>query len=89
MITDRTDNTTQTVQHGIITVKSKDNTGLLSYFVDNIDTKANILPVAAGVRLSLGHIEGEDYFGEEMTEFLNLLEKLVNVDLPSAIGDIK
>ena len=89
LITNRTDNTTQTIQHGIITVKSKDKTGLLSYFVDNIDTKANILPVAAGVRLNLGHIEGEDYFGEEMTEFLNLLEKLVNVDLPSAIGDIK
>ena len=89
LITNRTDNTTQTVQHGIITVKSKDKTGLLSYFVDNIDNKANILPVAAGVRLNLGHIEGEDYFGEEMTEFLNLLEKLVNVDLPSAIGDIK
>lgn len=89
LITNRTDNTTQTVQHGIITVKSKDKTGLLSYFVDNIDNKANILPVAAGVRLNLGYIEGEDYFGEEMTEFLNLLEKLVNVDLPSAIGDIK
>lgn len=89
LITNRTDNTTQTVQHGIITVKSKDKTGLLSYFVDIIDTKANILPVAAGVRLNLGHIEGEDYFGAEMTEFLNLLEKLVNVDLPSAIGGIK
>ncbi|QGH73825.1 baseplate wedge protein [Vibrio phage vB_VhaM_VH-8] len=89
LITNRTDNTIQTIQHGIITVKSKDETGLLSYFVDNIDTKANILPVAAGVRLNLGYIEGEDYFGEEMTEFLNLLERLVNVDLPSAIGDIK
>lgn len=89
LITNRADNTTQTVQHGVITVKSKDKTGLLSYFVDNIGTKANILPVAAGVRLNLGHIEGEDYFGEEMIEFLNLLEKLVNIDLPSAIGDIK
>lgn len=53
LITNRTDNTTQTVQHGIITVKSKDNTGLLSYFVDSIDTKANILPIAAGVRVGL------------------------------------
>ena len=89
LITNRTDNTIQTIQHGVITVKSKDKSGLLSYFVDNINTKDNILPVAAGVRLNLGYIEGEDYFGEEMTEFLNLLEKLVNVDLPSAIGDIK
>lgn len=53
LITNRTDNTSQTVQHGIITVKSKDNTGLLSYFVDSIDTKANILPIAAGVRVGL------------------------------------
>lgn len=89
LITNRTDNTTQTVQHGVITVKSKDKTGLLSYFVDNIGTKANILPVAAGVRLNLGHIEGEDYFGEEMIEFLNLLEKLVNVDLPMALNEVR
>lgn len=89
LITNRTDNTTQTVQHGVITVKSKDKTGLLSYFVDNIDTKANILPVAAGVRLNLGHIEGEDYFGEEMMDFLNLLETLVNEDLPMALNEVR
>ena len=82
LITNRADNTTQTVQHGVITVKTKDRSGLLSYFVDHIDSKDNILPIAAGVRLSLGYVDGEDYYGEEMTEFLNLLEKLVNVDLP-------
>lgn len=83
LITNRTDNTTQTVQHGVITVKTKDRTGLLSYFVDHINSRDNILPIAAGVRLNLGYVDGEDYYGEEMTEFLNLLEKLVNVDLPS------
>ena len=82
LITNRADNTTQTVQHGVITVKTKDRTGLLSYFVDHIGSKDNILPIAAGVRLSLGYVDGEDYYGEEMAEFLNLLEKLVNVDLP-------
>ena len=86
LITNRKDNTTQTVQHGVITVKTKDRTGLLSYFVDHIDSKDNILPIAAGVRLNLGYVDGEDYYGEEMTEFLNLLEKLVNVDLPSGLG---
>ena len=54
LITNRKDNTTQTVQHGVITVKTKDRTGLLSYFVDHIGSKDNILPIAAGVRLNLG-----------------------------------
>lgn len=53
LITNRTDNTSQTVQHGIITVKSKDNTGILSYFVDRLLYDDNILPIAAGVRVGL------------------------------------
>ena len=88
LITNRKDNTTQTVQHGVITVKTKDRSGLLSYFVDHIDSKDNILPIAAGVRLNLGYVDGEDYYGEEMTEFLNLLEKLVNIDLPNALNEV-
>lgn len=86
LITNRKDNTTQTMRHGAINVKTKDRTGLLSYFVDHIDSKDNILPIAAGVRLNLEYVGGEGYYGEEMTEFLNLLEKLVNVDLPSGLG---
>lgn len=88
LITNRNNNSVELVKHGLIKIKSSDTTGLLSYFVEKINSLENILPIAAGVRVLL-EIEGEDYFGKEMTEFLNLLEKLVNVDLPSAIGDIK
>ena len=56
LITNRTDNTTQTVQHGIITVKSKDNTGILSYFVDRLLNDDNILPIAAGVKIGLEEV---------------------------------
>lgn len=84
LLTGRNDNSTQIRQYGLIRIKSLDTTGILSYFIDKIDSTDNILPVAAGVRVVLEYIEGQDYFGDDMVEFLNLLEKLVNVDLPKA-----
>ena len=84
LLTGRSDNSTQIRQHGLIRIKSLDTTGILSYFIDKIDSTDNILPVAAGVRVILEYIEGQDYFGDDMVEFLNLLEKLANEDLPKA-----
>lgn len=84
LLTGRNDNSTQIRQHGLIRIKSLDTTGILSYFIDKIDSTDNILPVVAGVRVVLEYIEGQDYFGDDMVEFLNLLEKLANEDLPKA-----
>ena len=53
LLTDRTDNLLQTLSHGNISVTSKDTSGFLSYFVDKINTTQSILPVAAGVQLTL------------------------------------
>lgn len=89
LITGVEGNSTQIRQHGLIRIISLDKSGILSYFIGKMDSIDNILPVAAGVRVVLEHIEGEDYFGEEMTEFLDLLEKLVNVDLPSSPTDVE
>ena len=80
LITNRTDNTSQTVQHGIITVKSKDNTGILSYFVDRLYLDDNILPIAAGVRVGLEEVVrnsgegGEDGGGDGDTPEMNFLK---------------
>lgn len=58
LITNRDDNTVQTVKHGLINIKTKDETGLLSYFVDRLPLLDNILPVAAGVSVSLDSVSG-------------------------------
>ena len=51
LITNRTDNSSRTAEHGLIEVGTKDETGLLSYFVDRVDLEDNILPIATGVRV--------------------------------------
>lgn len=86
LITNTNKNSVQVLEHGYIKIKSADKTGLLSYFVDKIDSDVNILPIAAGVRVYLEAIAGETQLGEEMTKFVNLLSKLVNIDFPRAIG---
>lgn len=53
LITNRTDNTVQTIRHGLIRIKSQDETGLLSYFIDRLDLIDNILPIADGVAVEL------------------------------------
>lgn len=56
LITNRNDNTVQMLEHGLIRLGSDDNTGLLAYFVDRLESIDNILPVAAGVRLRLANL---------------------------------
>ena len=51
LITNRTDNSSRTAGHGLIEIGTKDETGLLSYFIDRVDLEDNILPIAAGVRV--------------------------------------
>lgn len=82
LITGDTTNYVQRVGHGHIKIKTADKTGLLSYFVDRLHLLDNILPIAAGVSVSLENIYGEEQLGKDMVEFVNLLSKLVNVDLP-------
>lgn len=53
LITDRDDNTVQLLSHGLINIRSDDDTGILSYFVDRLYSDDNILPIAAGVRVGL------------------------------------
>ena len=53
LITDRDDNTVQLLRHGLINIRSDDDTGILSYFVDRLYSDDNILPIAAGVRVGL------------------------------------
>ena len=53
LITSRDDNSTQIMQHGLVRLKTSDETGILSYFVDRVNLLDNILPVAAGVRINL------------------------------------
>ena len=53
LITNRDDNSTQIMQHGLVRLKTSDETGILSYFVDRVNLLDNILPVAAGVRINL------------------------------------
>lgn len=81
LITNRNDNTVQTVKHGLIRIRTKDTTGFLSYFVDRIPLLYNILPIAAGVTVSLDNIEDAGG-GTSIEYFANELEKLVNEDLP-------
>ena len=53
LITNRNDNTVQMLRHGLITIKTTDDSGLLPYFIDRLPSEHNILPIAAGVRVGL------------------------------------
>lgn len=85
LITNRNDNTVQTVKHGLIKIRTKDETGFLSYFVDRLFLSDNILPIAAGVTASLDSVE-DDGGNTAIGRFANELELLVNEDLPE--GDL-
>lgn len=65
LITNRTDNTIQMLEHGLIRLGSEDETGLLSYFVDRLELTDNVLPIAAGVRILLANLSTpqDGYFG--------------------------
>lgn len=81
LITNRTDNTVQTISHGNIRIKTRDTSGLLAYFIDRLQLEDNILPIAAGVGITLQSL-GEDGSSTGIGRFANELEKLVNEDLP-------
>ena len=53
LITNRTDNNVQRFGHGLIKITSKDETGLLAYFIDRLNSVDNIIPVASGVQVQL------------------------------------
>ena len=53
LITNRTDNKVQRFEHGLIKITSKDETGLLAYFIDRLNSVDNIIPVASGVQVQL------------------------------------
>ena len=53
LITNRTDNNVQRFGHGLIKITSKDETGLLAYFIDRLNSVDNIIPVASGVQIQL------------------------------------
>lgn len=65
LITNRTDNTIQILEHGLIRLGSDDETGLLAYFVDRIELTNSVLPVASGVRVLLANLSTpqDGYFG--------------------------
>ena len=81
LVTNRTDNTVQTIKHGLISIRTKDETGFLSYFVDRLPLLDNILPISAGVSVSLDSV-ADAGGGTAIGEFANELELLVNEDLP-------
>lgn len=78
-ITGNTHSTVQLIRHGHITIRADDSTGLLSYFVDRLSSRDNILPIAAGVRVTLSSVTEDIKF----SRFSNELERLVNHYLPS------
>lgn len=53
LITNRTDNRISLVKHGQLSVKSNDESGLLTYFFDRLELEDNILPITYGVSVSL------------------------------------
>ena len=53
LITNRTDNRISLVKHGQLTIKSNDESGLLTYFFDRLELEDNILPITYGVSVSL------------------------------------
>lgn len=87
LITNRTDNTVQTISQGNIKIKTNDTTGLLSYFVDRLSSIDNILPIAAGVKVTLENTgDSEPILGINI--LANELEELVNEDLPSSLDSL-
>lgn len=53
LITNRTDNRVSLVKHGQLSIKSIDDSGLLTYFFDRLELEDNILPITYGVSVSL------------------------------------
>ena len=53
LITNRTDNRISLIKHGQLSIKSNDESGLLTYFFDRLELEDNILPVTYGVSVSL------------------------------------
>ena len=86
LVTNRIDNTVQTIKHGLISIRTKDETGFLAYFVDRLPLLDNILPIAAGISVSLDSV-ADAGGGTAIGEFANELELLVNEDLPEG-GDL-
>lgn len=78
-ITGNTTSTVQIIRHGHISIRADDSTGLLSYFIDKLSSRDNILPIAAGVRVTLNSVT-EDV---QLADASNELERLVNYYLPS------
>ena len=56
LITNSNNNTVQLMKHGLIQIKTDDQTGTLPYFVDRLYNEDNILPIAAGVRVGLEQV---------------------------------
>lgn len=83
LITNRKNNTVQIIEHGYIKIKTSDESGLLNYFISKLEGVENILPIAAGVRVILeSSRDTENILGIYI--LTDLLEKLVNQDLPDA-----
>lgn len=53
LITNRTDNRISLIKHGQLSIKSNDESGLLTYFFDRLELEDNILPITYGVSVSL------------------------------------
>ena len=53
LITNRTDNRISLVKHGQLSIKSNDDSGLLTYFFDRLELEDNSLPITYGVSVSL------------------------------------
>lgn len=81
LITNKKDNSVQTISQGVIKISSSDDSGLLSYFVDRLKLVDNILPIAAGVGVVTYNVN-DDGSDTALGRFGNELEKLVNEDLP-------
>lgn len=82
-LTGDNNNTVQTEKHGSIVIRTSDNTGLVSYFIDKIGSIEGVLPIASGVSCRAYRNNGylEDLGLYNIT---NNLFELVNEDLPNA-----
>lgn len=78
-------NTVQMEKHGSIVIKTSDNTGLVSYFVDRIGTLESVLPIACGVSCRV--YKNNSYLEDlGLYNITNNLFELVNEDLPNAFN---
>lgn len=87
LLSDNTTSTVQMIAHGSIVIRTTDTQGLLSYFVDKVNSADNILPIAAGVGITLDN-SLDDGSETGLYRFTAPLEKLVNEDLPSQFNYI-